>query len=215
MAGRCLLSVLSWCQRFTAFVVATGGWGWFAVGKGNLRACGTKQCRAEVEVVEPRKTRVEVRCLGVFVSAAPIFPHSFDFDFVSTGSKAPRKALGGAVAEPTPPEGEAWHSNDENGNEDSGREEGEWKWKWISNNDNKVKVDDEQASRLRGRILAVQMTELIRYATKLHAVTHLAVQMTERSRCRAREGKGYYIYCGWVVCAQVPTLGTGVTVGLE
>ncbi|KAI0684114.1 hypothetical protein BC835DRAFT_1310692 [Cytidiella melzeri] len=37
----------------------------------------------------------------------------------TTGGKAPRKALGGAVAEPTPPEGEAWHSNDENGNKDS------------------------------------------------------------------------------------------------
>ncbi|KAI0681760.1 hypothetical protein BC835DRAFT_1311788 [Cytidiella melzeri] len=37
----------------------------------------------------------------------------------TTGGKAPRKALGGAVAEPTPPEGEAWHSNNENGHEDS------------------------------------------------------------------------------------------------
>ncbi|KAI0690790.1 hypothetical protein BC835DRAFT_1307737 [Cytidiella melzeri] len=39
-----------------------------------------------------------------------------------------------------------------------GGEEEEWKWKWISNDDNEVKVDDKQASRLRGRILAVQMT---------------------------------------------------------
>ncbi|KAI0699981.1 hypothetical protein BC835DRAFT_1526109 [Cytidiella melzeri] len=35
------------------------------------------------------------------------------------------------------------------------------KWKGISNDDSKVKVDDKQASRHKGRILAVQMTELI------------------------------------------------------
>ncbi|KAI0684190.1 hypothetical protein BC835DRAFT_1310641 [Cytidiella melzeri] len=127
---------VNWLENGWCLFIALMGW------KGDPRVCGTKQCRAEIEAAELCKTRVKVRCLGVFLSAclllssySAIFPHGFDFELVSptlgnmartrqtskktTGGKAPRKALGGAVAEPTPPKGEAWHSNNENGNKDS------------------------------------------------------------------------------------------------